>query len=105
MAGSAVDFALEEAIVAALEQLDDEQQEHFKTLCGALLSAYIDDSMHALLLLAKEHPPSTGRDNVEVVQIMAVNATDIHAAQIVGGAVEKIGTFVMADAPPRNLFN
>jgi hypothetical protein len=96
VSGRTVDDALERAIEDAVSRMTPDQQEHFKQICGMLLAAYIDEGMHALVLLGQHE---------ELAQVMAVNCTDIVAARLVGGAAERIDTLIMQDAPERSMFH
>lgn len=98
-----IDESLEQAIEEALLKMDEEQRDHFKLVCGTLLAAYIDDDMHCLVILGKTDDED--EDKVGVAQIMAINTTEMHASQMVTGALNRVSALVMNDAPDRGMFH
>ena len=81
----------------AVAKLDPEQQEHFKTVVLAMLDCYTDEKVHGMLLIRSEDAGMTS--------IYAINSNDMDAAQILLAAQSHVDSVVMADAPPREMFN
>lgn len=94
---------LDLAIQKALNELDDERREHFKAATAALLAAYVNENVHALIVLGES--TELAPEVTEIARIIAINTTDIVAAQLANGSVEYLGETVMEDAPPREMFN
>jgi hypothetical protein len=81
----------------AVAKLDPEQQEHFKTVVLAMLDCYTNDKMHGMLIVRSEDEALTS--------IFAINSNEMDAAQLLASAQTHVDSVVMADAPPREMFN
>lgn len=88
---------------AALGVMSADEREHFKTVCAALLSCYIDHGLHALVIIGNDDPER--HDSLELSQLLSVNTSEIQAAQLLSAAQTQVSILVMADAPPRSLFS
>jgi hypothetical protein len=85
-------------VEAALDKMDDEQQEHFKLLVLSLLGCYSENADYGVVLIANRRDPSG-------LQLFAVNSNDIDAAHLVNTAKGYLQHVVMQDAPPREMYS
>ena len=82
---------------AALEQMTPEQREHLKVVLNHVVECYLNDDTHGLLLMAG------GED--QYLKILAINATDMDAAGLLGSADQFLNFRLLDDAPPKEMMN
>lgn len=86
----------ERAFDECLKKMSTMQREHFKLVLSQLIECYTRDDTHGVVLIGDESP---------VVTVMAINATDMQAANLLRLADEHLTYRVTEDAPPKELFN
>lgn len=97
------DIALDTAMEEAVAKMDETQRQHFKWLCAALLSCYVNQDLRALVLIGQDDV--FAGTAVDLTQIQSVNCNDMHGIQLLTHAMAQMDSMLMADAPPRALFN
>lgn len=87
----------QQQIEQALSEMSEHQREHLKIIIKALIQCYQHDDRHGLLLL--------GSEAKETLTLIAINADEMHAANLLSAADEYIGFRVLEEAPPKEMFN
>lgn len=82
---------------AALEQMTPEQREHLKVVLNHIVECYLNDDTHGLLLTTSSEDP--------YLKILAINATDMEAAGLLGTADQFLNFRLLDDAPPKEMMN
>lgn len=82
---------------AALEQMTPEQREHLKVVLNYIVECYLNDTTHGLLLTTSSEDP--------FLRIIAINATDMEAAGLLGSADQFLNFRLLDDAPPKEMMN
>jgi hypothetical protein len=91
------DIKTAEDMEYVLSLMDAEQHQHLRALISTVIRCYVDDDLHGLVLI--------GRGADDPLIMMAVNATEMHAAQLLTSANEYMHHVTMEDAPPKEKFN
>lgn len=93
------DFAIpKEDFIEFLDTLPTSSRAHLDALIRVLAQCYGEEPpLQGLILL--NAPPS------EMFSVMALNCTDMDAAQLLNDAVEALGYINTKDAPPKEMFN
>lgn len=89
-----------EQTVAAMSE---EDRAHWEAVQCALLSCYVDNTYHGVIIVCSDDPETP--EHIELAQMMSINATDIVSAKIVAHGATQVTSLLMADAPPREMFN
>lgn len=86
-----------EAMEKALARMSDGQREHLKLIIKELLTCYLNEEVHGLLLVGANESPK--------IKLFAVNSNEMDASGLLTAADQYIHFKVMDDAPPKELFN
>lgn len=89
-------FKDEKEMEACLDKMSTPQREHFRLLISQLIECYVDDKKHGVVIIGDESP---------VVAVMAVNATDMDAVELLQVADKHLHYRAVEDAPPKEMFN
>ena len=81
-----------------LDALSDDAKEHLMQLVDLLLRCYGPERNASAVLIIEV-------EKQEAVVIASANADDIQAATLLAEAHGIMGTVLVADAPPREMFN
>lgn len=81
----------------ALESMDEEQRDHLRIAISELVRCYTDDTRHGIIILTA--------DGETTCKLIAVNTTDMDAADMLHAADQHIHYRVLSDAPPKEQFN
>jgi hypothetical protein len=81
----------------ALSSMTPEQREHLRLLIATLVNCYLSEDRHALVLL--------GNDKEESVKVVAVNTTDMEAANLLGAVDCYLNFRLLDEAPPKEMMN
>ena len=79
-----------------LEQMDEEDKEHFKQVISALSCCYVQDGVKGLIVI--DNP--SGR-----VDTIAINCDDMEAYEISTATTQWFEFINTIDAPPKEKFN
>lgn len=90
-------------IEETLATLNDHQKHHYKLMCAAIISCFAQHDLHGLVIVGRDDPEVP--DAIDLAHMISVNTTDIHAVKLVAAGSAQVGTLLMADAPPPELFN
>jgi hypothetical protein len=80
-----------------LSAMSEHQRDHLKIIIKSLIQCYQRDDRHGLLLI--------GSDKKETLTIIAINADEMSAANLLSAADEYINFRALEEAPPKELFN
>lgn len=89
-------FKDEKEMEACLEKMNIHQREHFRLLISQLIECYVNDQKHGVVIIGDESP---------IVAVMAINATDMDAAELLQVADKHLHYRATEDAPPKEMFN
>lgn len=89
-------FKDEKEMEACLGQMNSHQVEHLRMLISQVIECYVNPDKHAVLIIGDESP---------VVAVLAVNATDMDAAELLQVADKHLHYRAVEDAPPKEMFN
>lgn len=81
----------------ALLRLTVEQRAHLKLVIGYILECYLDEETHGLLLTNNAKNP--------FLRIIAINSTDMDAAEMLESADHFLNFRLLDDAPPKEMMN
>lgn len=90
-------FKNEKEMESCLEKMDLSQREHLKLLLSQIIECYTDADKHGVVII--------GDTNSPLVTVMAVNATDIDAIELLRVADKHLQFRAIEDAPPKEMFN
>lgn len=89
-------FKDEKEMEACLEKMSVHQREHFRLLISQLIECYVDEKKHGVVIIGDESP---------LVAVMAVNASEMDAAELLQIADKHLQYRAVEDAPPKEMFN
>jgi hypothetical protein len=81
-----------------VNKLDDEQKEHLQFLITKLLFCYSKESPHAAIIIFGNNEDGT-------IALASANANQFECAQLLYKAHDYTQKMMLADAPPKEMFN
>jgi len=81
----------------ALSSMAPEQLTHLRLLIATLVNCYLSEEKHALVLFSN--------DKEESIKIVAVNTTDMEAANLLGAVDDHFNFRLLDKAPPKEMMN
>lgn len=84
-------------VEAALAKMTQEQRDHLRFVIGELIQCYLEEDKHGLLLMTGDKDPN--------LTLIAINATDMEAAHLLGSADTFLNFRLLDDAPPKGMMN
>lgn len=98
---------IDDYLVQRIEALPDEMQQHFRSVVRLIMGCYGDEESAkgsaVLISMPPEDPDEPDEDRPVVV--ISINANEITCTKMVRKANEALIDVVVADAPPKELFN
>jgi len=85
------------AFAQRLEEMGDDDREHFRDVINRLSYCYADDTAQAVILYVHSAKP--------LIEALTLNCDDMEAFDIVRGAVGYFEFMNIKDAPPKEQFN
>lgn len=89
-------FKDEKEMESCVDKMSHAQREHFRMVLSQLVECYVDDKKHGVVIIGDESP---------LVAVMAINATDMDAAELLQIADKHLNYRATQDAPPKEMFN
>lgn len=86
-----------EEVEAALQQMTFEQRDHLRMIIASLIQCYLHKDTPGLVLL--------GEPTNSVAQVIAVNATDMQAANLLQSVDGYLNFRLLDEAPPKGMMN
>jgi len=84
-------------IEAALAKMTEDQRDHLRFVIGELIQCYLEEDKHGLLLITGDKDPH--------LTLIAINATDMEAAHLLGSADNFLNFRLLDEAPPKGMMN
>lgn len=84
-------------VEAAVALMDEEQRDQLKMVIATLIECYLTDHKHALLLV--------GDDKEDALKVVAINATDMEAANLLQAVDCYLNFRLLGEAPPKEMMN
>jgi hypothetical protein len=81
----------------ALSEMDEDLRDHLRFVISSLIECYLDEDTHGLVMI--------NNNNRDGLALIALNATEMDAAEMMIKANEHINAMAMQDAPPKEKFN
>lgn len=81
----------------AVERMTPEQRTHLRVVIQTLVNCYLHDNTHGLLVVSEDGAP--------MVQVMAINADDMEAAQMLDSVDTFLNFRLLDEAPPKEMMN
>jgi len=80
-----------------LDSLSQEQRDHLRLLVKKLVSAYIENDLHAIVVV--------GREDEHKAELFTVNCNEMEAANLLVKLNDFFNTMNTLDAPPKEMMN